>query len=196
MIGEITPLVKVAGRMTWLRASLAHVVGSIGSAAVLGLMLATVGVALVPETMGRVPALLGGLVLLLCGLRDAGIIRVRLPSLTRQTPRWFRRQFAPTWYALLWGIDLGQGWTTRILYSGYYGLVGWVLLQHGLATGALVMGCYGLGRGLPVVIVGTAQEQEFADIMRWPVFRQPALQTADAFALAVASTIILSALLT
>lgn len=62
--------------------------------------------------------------------------------------------FGPVWEPLAWGLELGQGWTTHIEFYGYYALVAWALLTGEPARGAIVLGSYGLGRGLSVLLAG------------------------------------------
>lgn len=150
---------QVAGRRVWAVATSAHIAATTLSAAVLGLVVAAAGVALDVGRWQVALSAVGGSVLVVCALRDAGVIRCPLPSLDRQTPRWFRRQFSPLCWSFLWGLDLGQGWTTRILFTGYYGLIVVALLSANLAIGAGLLAVYGFGRGLPVLITGLFSRQ-------------------------------------
>lgn len=192
MIGEITPLVQAAGRRTWSKAAIAHVAGAASSAAFLGLLLGSAGLLLGLDRSMPGTGVLIGATLLACSLRDAGVTRVRLPSLHRQTPRWFRAQFTPIWYGLLWGADLGQGWTTRILFTGYYGLVLWAVLSADPRAAALVLGAYGLGRVLPVLVAGL-RDLRPAQVIAMPIFQQPLLQQVNAAALALAGAFFIAA---
>ena len=133
-----------------------------------------------------------GLGLLACALRDAGVLGVGLPTLQRQTPQWLKRPFGPVWGALVWGIDLGQGWSTHILYTGYYGLVGWALLHATPTHSALVFAAFGLGRALPVVVAG-AWNSPSSSVVRRYLFQQPLLQRANAVALAVTGAFLIAA---
>lgn len=185
MIGEITPLVEAASRRTWLATVIPHILGSTISAGVLGLVLATLGQL---AGVSRWPAvgLVGGLVLVACSMQDAGMVRWAMPSLNRQTPRWFRGSFSPPWCGLLWGLDLGQGWTTHILFTGYYALVLLAVMLSEPVVGALLMASYGFGRGLPVLVTGiVAIRRRQNSIGTLPIFNQPFLQHANAVVLAL-----------
>lgn len=185
MIGEITPLVKVAGRRTWSLAVIGHATGATLSASVLGLALGTLGLIVGLDRWSTSVGWFMGTALIVCAVRDAGLVRTALPSLQRQTPRWFRHQFPPGWVGLLWGMDLGQGWTTRILYTSFYALVIWALLAAEPVTAAVVLGAYGLGRALPVLVVGAIwSNKRFEQVIRWPIFSQPVQQQVNAIALA------------
>jgi hypothetical protein len=59
-------------------------------------------------------------------------------------------------------LDLGQGWTTYIEFYGFYALVLWALVLGSPLQAAVVMGSYGLGRGLPVLVAGLAPGQNAA----------------------------------
>jgi cytochrome c biogenesis protein CcdA len=185
MIGQITPLVQVAGRRTWFIATLGHGIGMVMSAAILGFVLGTLGLALGVNSPSPMVTLLGGGVLVLCALRDVGVGRLRAPTLQRQTPRWFRDVFGPFWGSLAWGLDLGQGWTSHILFTGYYGLVAWAVLLGNPLEGALLLGAYGLGRVVPVLLAGAlAPRVDPSAFLASPVRRQAILQYSCATAFA------------
>jgi hypothetical protein len=65
----------------------------------------------------------------------------------RQTdPRW-RRRLGPEWAALLWGVELGLGFTTVRVTAVYWAAVALVLLLGSPRLGALTMATYGLALG-------------------------------------------------
>src|SRR2546425_13223413 len=125
MIAQITPLVQVAGKRSWLAVVSAHALGAVASAAVLGCFLGALG-ALVPFN-SNAPAVrvLGSAFVFLCALRDAAVWRWPLISMKRQVRAWFPRVLGWKLGAFAWGADLGQGWTTYIESAGYYALVLW-----------------------------------------------------------------------
>ena len=192
MIGEITTLVKVANRMTWGVAVLAHAVGAIASAALLGLMLGVLGIlargalgGMLPATFLPLIAALGGAALVASALREGGVVSIRLPTLQRQTPQWIKRQFGLVWSALLWGADLGQGWTTHILYTGYYALVLWAVVHATPGHSALVFAAFGLGRALPVLVAGAGARARSGVAHPLRLTQQPLLQRVNAIVLAL-----------
>lgn len=199
MIGEITPLVKVANRMTWGLAVVAHTCAAIASATLLGLVLGIVGAlvraalegVLSPSAL-PVLAALGSMALVAAALREAGVVSLRLPTLQRQTPQWIKRQFGLVWSSLLWGADLGQGWTTHILYTGYYALVVWAVAHATPVHSALVFAAFGLGRGLPVLVAGAGSEAARTGISpRLGLARQSLLQRVNAVVLALTGVFLL-----
>lgn len=185
MIGKITPLVQVAGRRTWLRAVVGHLIGATLSASALGLALGTGGLALGLNRWGPAIGLVGGTIFLVCAFWDARIIRWVRPSLHRQTPAWCLCTFGPMWGGFAWGVDLGLGWTTHVTFSGYYGLVLWALLGANPIAGTLVLGTYGLGRALPVLVTGIFARRFKLELLAASHMRfLPFIEQVDAAALA------------
>lgn len=173
MIGEITPLVKRVSLETWIKAAMAHLLGATASAALLGFVLGSVGAML---RLSRIPhaSWWTGFVMFVLALWEVRLLPWPLPTLHRQTPRWFRREFSPTFSGLLWGVDLGQGWTTHIVFAAYYGLVGWALMRSDPLIGTLTMAAYGFGRGLPVLVIGLIElrSRDQTTIPRLPHWQQ------------------------
>lgn len=153
MIGQITPLVQAARRV-WITAVVGHIVGATLSASLLGFVLGACGLIFRANQWALPLDVLGGSVLLLCALRDGDIWPWPLLTLHRQTPAWFLGVFGPLWGAFAWGADLGQGWTTNIVFTGYYGLLLWAIASGSPTLGAVLLGAFGLGRALPVLVVG------------------------------------------
>lgn len=154
MIGQITPLVKAAEERAWYTAVAGHLVGAVLSAGLLGLTVGGLGGALGFPGRGTLAIFVVGGICLVCAISDAGLLGSWRPSLARQTPKWMLSEFGPFWGGLAWGGDLGQGWTTRLESAGYFALIAWVLLLGGPAYGAIVLGAFGLGRALPVLVAG------------------------------------------
>src|SRR5947209_5773605 len=159
MIGEITPLVKEAGRRAWVKAIVAHTIGATLSGAVLGFALGCLGLAARTHAWGSVSAALSAAVFLVCAAAGSPLLALRLPSFRRQTPSSWRCALGDTWGPFAWGLDLGQGWTTAINYAGYYGVVAWSFLRGEPAISAATVAAFGLGRAIPVILAGTAQSK-------------------------------------
>jgi cytochrome c biogenesis protein CcdA len=188
MIDQITPLVQEAGRRTWLCAVASHTLGSTLSGGVLGFALGTVGLGIGLAQWKPITEWLFIFILLLCALRDAGIIRLRLPSLRRQTPAWCPQVLGSCWGAFAWGVDLGQGWTTLISFASYYALLVWAVIQADPMQGALVLGIYGAGRALPVLIAGlNLRKADGLVCSLWYAKHQPLLYMLDTAALSFAA---------
>ncbi len=183
MIGQITPLVKVASRRTWIRAVVAHTLGSTIPGTLAGLGIGIVGILVSMNSWSAIGGVVGG-ILVLCAVKEEHLIKIRLPSFQRPTPKWFASEFGSVWAAFAWGVDLGQGWTTRIELVGYYGIASWVLLIGGPLHGALVMGAFGLSRALPAVVAGTISDNGDA----WHIYARRArvIRRINAMALSAA----------
>lgn len=91
-----------------------------------------------------------GVLSLLLAIREFGWARFPIPQWKRQTEKTWSHRMHPIVAAWWWGIDLGSGLTTLVTFSGYWLLVIVALLQGEPGYGALVLGMYGLGRGLAV----------------------------------------------
>ncbi|HEX6510166.1 MAG TPA: hypothetical protein VF221_21255 [Chloroflexota bacterium] len=180
MIGQITPLVKVASTRIWVTAVVGHVAGSVVSAMAVGWILGSIGM-LIGSQRWTLSLELAGLAFLACAVQDTTTRCRLLPTLQRQTPKRLREELGPVWGPLVWGIDLGQGWTTRIVFSGYYALVVSAFLVGSPLSGCLLVGVYGLSRTLPIVVAilqaahGEQGQLGFGYIRREMAFRQASI---------------------
>jgi hypothetical protein len=86
----------------------------------------------------------------------------------------------------LWGVDLGQGWTTSVEFAGYYVIVVLALNQADPFASALTLGAFGIGRALPVVVAGlVASKADLFAVTSCYVARRDRIAQANAVALAV-----------
>jgi hypothetical protein len=79
-------------------------------------------------------------------LREIGILRFPITVVRRQTSKSWLDRFGPTTGALMWGLDLGSGLLTIVVFSGYWLMLTAVVLSGSIGYGALVFGMYTLGR--------------------------------------------------
>jgi hypothetical protein len=154
MVGVAMPLVQAARRTTsWMSVLLLYGLGTIASSVVLGLVLAWVGTRARPAASTAEIAIAAlGFVL---AASDAGLGPLRTPSLRRQTsPAWYRTLGSQRAF-LLWGLDLGTGFSTIRVGSLYWMLVPVVVLLVPVHAAPLVMGAYGasLAAGLAITVV-------------------------------------------
>jgi len=154
MVGVIMPLVQAARRTTsWIFLLLLYGLGTIASSVLLGLVLAWVGAhARVAGGPAEVAISALGFVL---AASDARLGRLRTPSLRRQTrPAWYRTIGKQRAF-LLWGFDLGTGFSTIRVGSLYWLLVPIVALLVPASLAPLVTGAYGatLAAGLAITVV-------------------------------------------
>jgi len=121
---------------------------------------------------GSVIGLLGGAAQALAGERTLAVavgaagclllladLRMRTPTLKRQTcSTWYRERGAGTAWAL-WGFDLGLGFSTIRLSSLYWLMVLFVAAFVPPAFAPLVLAFYGLGLGVALAGAVVAQKQ-------------------------------------
>lgn len=137
----------------WLVSVVAYSVGGAMSSAAVGATLGWLGKhiggssAPAPAAFAVVASL--GLIL---AARERGWLKARLPERQRQTEQFWAQHFGAVPASLMWGLDLGLGFTTRINYGGWWFLVALALLFGSPSLGSMCMLCYWLGRVLPVWI--------------------------------------------
>jgi hypothetical protein len=114
---------------TWIRVIVLYALGAVAGAVLMGTTVGFLG-SLLEVGQRRSFALMGiAIIGIILALSDFGIGGMRTPTLRRQTcPAW-RRAFGHARAALLWGFDLGLGFTTIRIASLY-----WVMLLVVLAV--------------------------------------------------------------
>jgi hypothetical protein len=162
MIGTIGHLGQVSPRRG-LICALLHVLGATLGAAALGVALGVAGVglrwgaaALGVAPFGPVGVGVGlGLLALLCGLRELGVLTFPLPQRPCQVPRRWWYTMGTRRASFLWGVGIGFGLLTFISYPVYY-LVLAVALAGTPAYGGLLLAACGFGQGM-VLLTRTVQ---------------------------------------
>lgn len=89
---------------------------------------------------------------LLAIARELGWVSYPIPQLKRQTKDLWARLFPRKVAAMLWGLDLGLTFTTRLTFSGVWVLVIVTILVGKPAFGAALFALYWLGRVLSLWI--------------------------------------------
>jgi hypothetical protein len=158
MIGVIGPLVQ--GKRE-LRGSIRSVavfgLGAVAGALVTGSLLGVVGGAVQSLAGERVLAVAVGATGCLLLLADLGFLGLRTPTLRRQTgSTWYRKRGARAVW-LLWGIDLGLGFSTIRLSSLYWLMVLFVVAFASPVLAPLALAFYGLGLGVAFAAAVIAQ---------------------------------------
>ena len=157
MVGVIGPRVRGTRQLR----------GSVGTVTVFALC-AMVGAAITGSLIG----LLGGAAQSLAGERTLAVgvsaagcvllladLRMRTPTLRRQTcSTWYRERGAGTAWAL-WGFDLGLGFSTIRLSSLYWLMVLFVAAFVSPVFAPLVFAFYGLGLGVALAGAVVAQSR-------------------------------------
>lgn len=168
-----------------------HGLGNVLGAGSLGWLLGAVG-SLAPwhghaRTASLLPLLATGLAGVAYSLREIGIIPVPAPQLKRQVPSQWRYKFPPRVVALIYGVELGFGLTTRIPVSTFYVVALWATVVSNPPLSAFVLGLFGLGRILPILLCGgrrwsiSETSRMLSPLLAW----QPAVRQANGLVLAI-----------
>ncbi len=103
-------------------------------------------------------ALMGALVVVeLAGLPAKYLSRAR------QVPLSWKHVFPPRLSAALYGGVLGLGVSSTIYFWSFHALMLGIFLKGGIVVGALAGMAFGLGRALPVIVLGLALDDERLD---------------------------------
>ena len=183
MVETISPVVH-GGRARWLATLALYTLGATGTAALFGAVLGWIG-----GTLGA-PWQRPGLLVLAAvsavyALGAITRLRVPVPQLRRQVPDWWRTFFGRSFAALLYGAGLGVGFLTY-LSNGTLVVVAFAAAESGRPDiGALVMGPFGLVRGLSAIVSwrSTTHEQSRALVDRLVAARGSARRIANGAAL-------------
>lgn len=195
MIGVIMPLVQAARRTTsWIFLLLIYGLGTIASSVLLGLVLAWVGTRVRADGGTAVIAIAISAFGFLLAASDAQVGRLRTPGLWRQTrPMWYRTLGSHRAF-LLWGLDLGTGFSTIRVGSLYWLLVPIVVFLVPAGVAPLVTGAYGasLAVGLAIIVVrARGCGDTCAPAVAW-FHRAQAMRRASAIALVLVSCSLLA----
>lgn len=137
-------------RSTYIAAVSAQLAGSLVSSAAAGALIGLIGTTM-PVDRTRiwpVAAVLAGALF----LREVEIFDFPIPQLARQTQGSWYRDFGPIRAAWLWGLDLGSGMSTFVVFSGYWVVVLGALFSSSPLEAAGILCAYGVGRSAAVVI--------------------------------------------
>lgn len=153
MIGTIKPLVQEAKTLRkWLVMLSLYTAGSTISSIALGATLGSLGSILVPSNWSPWAILIIALIGLFMSLGDFQVGGMRTLTFGRQTCRWWWNTLGPSWAVLLWGIDLGLGFTTIRVASLYWVVALMVVIMSSPLLGTAILGAYGLAIALNLVI--------------------------------------------
>lgn len=146
MLASITPLGERGRQSTWGITVGAFLLAALGAGALAGAALGTVGsVALPAISPGVRLAILAGGALVALGL-DA--LPLRVPGPRRQVDERWRTQFRGWVWGGGYGAQLGLGVSTVVQSAATYVALCAALLAGGAARGALIVGVFGLARGV------------------------------------------------
>lgn len=158
MVETITPVVY-GGRLRWTAALVLHVVGATATAALFGAGLGALGVFL-EAPWGRAGMAALATVAIVYTLGELPRVTAAVPQLRHQVPDWWRDFFSWPIAAVLYGAGLGIGFLT-FLSHGTLVVVSFAALASGdPLLGALVVGAFGLTRGLSAARGARVRTQE------------------------------------
>jgi hypothetical protein len=151
----ITPVVHGGNRRRWGLAVALHTAGATATAALFGAALGAIG-----DAAGAVPTRpwlsAVALVAAVYAGREVVGLPVPVPAARRQVPEWWRTFFSPNVAAGLYGLGLGIGYVTFLSFGTYVAVTVAAVVSGSPATGAAVVGAFGLTRGLAVLVAWRA----------------------------------------
>jgi hypothetical protein len=146
MLASITPLGERGRQSTWGITVGAFLLAALGAGALAGAALGTVGSVALSGISPEVRlAILAGGALVALGL-DA--LPLRVPGPRRQVDERWRTQFRGWVWGGGYGAQLGLGVSTVVQSAATYVALCAALLAGGAARGALIVGVFGLARGV------------------------------------------------
>jgi hypothetical protein len=152
LVGATTPLVQGTGSARKYRyALLAHTAGSVIAGAAAGASVGLIGHLGLGESAmtGRAAAVAGiGIAL---GLQQVGLLGLPTLQMSRQTSKQWREALGAVGAATAWGIDLGSGLTTYVIYAAYWLLPIAAVARGDVIYGVVLLGVFGCARALSVV---------------------------------------------
>src|SRR5436190_10857443 len=186
MVQTITPVGHGGSKGRWAGSAALYIVATTSVAAVFGAMLGGAGVVMgapwgATATAATAAVALGYLA------REVWGLAIPIPAARRQVPEWWRTFFSPRVAAVLYGAGLGIGFLTY-LPAGTLAAVGVAALVSGTpAPSAVLMGAFGLGRSLTILLAADATSASALDRVQRRVDRLAsprAVRWANAAALA------------
>jgi sulfite exporter TauE/SafE len=164
MLASITPLGERGRHTSWALTVSAFLIGATASGAALGALLGALG-SLLPATSDSAREAIFAAAALLAFALDAG--RRRIPGPDRQVNERWRDQYRGWVYGLGYGARLGVGVTTVVSSAATYLAMSAAFLSGSAARGVLIMGVFGLVRGLtPLAAAGVRAPEQLLALHR------------------------------
>ncbi len=153
-VNMIFTLRASADRSSPAKAAMAYLTGSVLGALSVGSVLGLVAVVLPFEQLSPVPSVILLLATILLGLRELGLVRLRLPQ--RESQVNFDALAATGIHRRLFGFGfwLGTGFLTYSPYAGLHALALAVVLQGHLFDALAIFAAFGISRALTVIGLG------------------------------------------
>ncbi len=148
-------------RTGWLASAIFFTLGNLLVAAMIGAVIGGAGGAILRSFTSRESVLavsaivysLMGLSALGYALVEFGFLRLPVLGFHDGVPAAIAGLgYYPRSFVL--GLVVGGGFTVGCPFPTYQVILGWIAVTGGVLTGAVVLGAYGVGRALPVFIIG------------------------------------------
>jgi hypothetical protein len=166
MVETIAPVVHGARRGSYGVSVVAHTLGAVISAVVVGAALGGIGHLLGAPWSPWGPLLVAGCAAVYAA-RDAFGLPVPVLDRGSQVPEWWRTFFTPSTAAFLYGIGLGSGFFTFLTFGTFVAVATAALVSGSPLLGAVLCGPFGLARALAVALAhtatGTSEPAEIVD---------------------------------
>jgi hypothetical protein len=159
MVETISPVGYGGRTRRWLAAVGLHALGATATAAAFGTSLGAVG-ALLHAPWGAAGPIVIAVLAFAYAAREAFGLPLPVPAARRQVPDWWRSFFSWPVAALLYGAGLGIGFLTYLTNGGLVVVAGAALVSGRPAVGALVVGAFGLARGLSPLVAWPVRTNE------------------------------------
>jgi cytochrome c biogenesis protein CcdA len=138
---------------------LTHLAGNLLGGTCVGLGLGAAGALLFdflpPATQATLAAWVAALLASLYGAAEVGVVKLPRPQSHWQVPKRWSMRFPPGVTGLLYGLGLGSGVATRLHFATLYAVLAWAFLAGQPVASGLAMAAFGLGRVLPLLLIGT-----------------------------------------
>ena len=184
MVETIAPVVHGTRRARYWASLLAHALGAVAAASIVGAALGGIGY-LLRAPWGAVGAVFVGALAFTYAAREALGLPIPLLDRRRQVPEWWRTFFSPSVAAFLYGVGLGSGFFTFLTFGTFIAVAGAALASGSPALGALLCAPFGLARALSLAAVhaGDAAPGEIVDRLE-AIAATPLPRAVNAVALA------------
>ena len=149
MAETFTPAV-CGGRLRRIIAVTLFAIGAVAAAATLGAALGATG----GWFAGRWMVVTAACVAACAALREAGVVRFRVPAVRRQVPERWRRERPLVAWSMGYGVILGAGLGTFLPTATFWAVCTGVLAIGEPLAGALCLAAFGAGRAVMVVGAG------------------------------------------
>ncbi|HEX8083305.1 MAG TPA: hypothetical protein VF529_03380 [Solirubrobacteraceae bacterium] len=150
MLTALTPPGTAAqGRRVWLVSVTAYTVSGLAASVAVGAVLALIGRLSSASLSSSAGLAIAGALAGLAAARELSGGRLPLLQPRRMSSRAWARLGQPR-AAILWGLDIGSFFTTRLTFAGAWWLAGVAVLSADIGLAASLFGAYWLGRAAPV----------------------------------------------